>query len=109
MVPTIISTIPNDISLLVYRELHRSHIGQCLQEMFGMLEWRDDVSWYKLRNGKSDLTFNFRNSARYAAIYRLVNRLSRSNIWYMTLEETRRVIPPRYWYSSGLNSALGYK
>ena len=103
MSATIISAIPNDVSLLVYRELHRHCIRLCLQEMDIMLEWREDVSWYRLRNGKTERAFNFRQSPKQVwEIY----YLAKQNI---TVRKTGSNLPRRYWYSSGLTSVYGYK
>ncbi len=59
-----IELLPNDIRLLIWRELHRSMVIVIHNELFNWLSWDDDYCLYR-RNlhgpGYSSSTYNWRH------------------------------------------------
>ncbi len=89
----ILSSIPRDIALIVFREIHRQQLLVCFDTIFEHLEWNETGGYYTFKHSAVRL-FNYRklNGPVYTGIYRVY--IERNIYEYET-----RMYPRHYAYS----------
>ncbi len=99
----ILSCIPNDISLIIYKHTHKSGIQQCIIELFSMLMWNDTYCCYTRSTGDINV-FNFRHLGPHNHLYTVIWKVKKGNV-----ASVHAFVPDRYKYSSGKWDSEGYR
>lgn len=92
-------SIPKEVEWYIYRLLHESRMKQLLREYHSSYKWGTQYLASRRNNMR---TANYRNTTGYEKIHLLLEPR-----WMQGIHTD--FLPKKYFYSSGLNSPLGYK